>query len=351
MWVVAVARIGRSAQNAGVKIDSHVHMLPLGGRHGGFVRNRGYRAIGQRLLVRRLGLAGERDPAERERSYLAGLAEAVRGSELDRAVLLALDAVHDRDGTPLLDRTALYAPTEAVAAACAEHPDAFLLGASVHPGRPDALDALDRAAALGAVLVKLLPNTQGADLAAPRARPYLRRLADLRLPLLVHCGFEHTLPVVDQALGDPARLIPALEEGATVIVAHAGSAGRFHARETFGDFLRLLERYPRCFGDTSALANWWRSKYLFALLDPARLERRWGVRIADPLSRFVHGSDYPVPATPFAFARRGGADERARARAEANPLQRDIALKRLAGVPDAVLARGSELLRLPSPRG
>ena len=329
-----------------MRIDCHVHMLPFGGLGGGFVRNRGHRAVGERLLVRRLGLAGAADPAERERRYVADLAEAVRGSKLDRAVLLALDALHDRNGDPLLDRTALYAPDAAVAAACAAHPDAFLLGASVHPYRRDALDARDRAADLGAVLVKLLPNSQGVDLADPRALPYLLRLADLRLPLLVHCGFEHTLPVVDQALGDPNRLVPALEAGVTVVVAHAGSAGRFHARETFGDFLRLLERYPRCYGDTSALANWWRSRYLFELLDPARLERRWGVRLEDPLGRFVHGSDYPVPTTPFAFAGRGDRAERARARAEANPLQRDVALKRLAGVPDAVLERGAQILRL-----
>jgi predicted TIM-barrel fold metal-dependent hydrolase len=321
-------------------------MLPFGGRFGGAVSVRGYRAFGARLLKRRLGLATAASPDERERRYVDDLAMSVRDSELDRAVLLALDAVHDARGEMLLDRTALYVPNDCVSRTCALHPDAFLYGASVHPCRRDALDELDRVAASGAVLVKLLPNSQGFDPADPALRPYFRRLADLRLPLLVHCGYEHTLPALDQALGDPKLLEPALDEGAVVIVAHAGSAGRFHPRETFGDFLRLLERHPRCYGDTSALANWWRSKYLFALLDPSRLERVYGVRLEDPLSRFVHGSDFPVPVTVFAFVGRVDRAGRARAGAIPNELQRDVELKRLAGVPDAVLERAAGLLRL-----
>jgi predicted TIM-barrel fold metal-dependent hydrolase len=328
-----------------VKIDCHVHLLPFGGRFGGAVTARGYRAIGDRFLRRRLGLAAA-SPEEQERRYVDDLAGLVRGSELDRATLLALDAVHDTDGGIRLDRTALHAPNDAVAKSCALHPDAFLFGASVHPHRRDALDELDRVAALGAVLVKLLPNSQGFDPADPALDPYYRRLADLGLPLLVHGGYEHTLPAIDQAWGQPRRLERALDAGVTVVVAHAGSAGRFHPRETFGDFLRLLERHPRCFGDTSSLANWWRSRYLFALLDPAALERKHGVRIDDPLSRFVHGSDYPVPVTAFAFMGRGDRAARARAGAAKNELQKDVELKRLAGVPDAVLERGAEILRL-----
>jgi len=265
-------------------------------------------------------------------------------------VLLALDAVHDPNGEPRPGDTMLYASNDRVQTTCARHGDAFLFGASVHPYRADALDELDRVASLGAVLVKLLPNSQAFDPAAPRLLPYWRKLADLDLPLLIHCGFEHTLPAIDQAFGDPARLVPCLEEGATVIVAHGGSAGRFHARETFGGFLRLLERFPRCYGDTSALANWWRSKYLFELLDPDTLARRYGVKLEAPFDRFVHGSDFPVPSTPFAFSRCGDRRSRAAARASANPLDLDIALKRLAGVPNEVLSRAAKVLRLPRKR-
>jgi uncharacterized protein len=333
------------AENDLVKIDCHVHLLPFGGRFGGAVSARGYRAIGAWVLRRRLGLAAA-SPEERERRYVDDLAGLVRGSELDRAVLLALDAVHDPGGAIRLDRTALHAPNDAVAKTCALHPDAFLFGASVHPHRRDALEELDRVAALGAVLVKLLPNSQGFDPADPALAAYFRKLADLELPLLIHCGYEHTLPAIDQAWGDPRRLEPALAAGVTVIVAHAGSAGRFHLRETFGDFLRLLERHPRCFGDTSSLANWWRARYLFALLEPEALERSYRVRIEDPLSRFVHGSDYPVPVTAFAFFGRGERAARRTAGASENELQKDIGLKRLVGVPDAVLSRGAEILRL-----
>jgi len=238
----------------------------------------------------------------------------------------------------------MYVSNDAVVSACSRFPEQLLPGASVHPYRPDALAELERTAGLGAVLVKLLPNSHGFDPAEARLKGYYRKLADLGLCLLIHGGYEHTIRVIDQAYGDPSRLRLALDQGVTVIVAHVGTAGLFHLRETFGAFLKLLERYPNCYGDISALDNVWRAKYLKQLLDPQRLCRKYGVQIDDPFGRLVHGSDFPIPVTPTAFVRGTTSAQRRRLRKNKNYLQRDIDLKRLLGVPDACLTRAYEEL-------
>jgi uncharacterized protein len=293
-----------------------------------------------------MGLHLVSDPVKQDRLYVERLAALVEESELDRVVLLAFDEIYDEKGKVDRDRTYLYVSNDYVRKVCDDRPDIFTFGASVHPSRNDALDELERVAQQGACLVKLLPNSQGFDPADPRFVGYWRKLADLDLPLLIHCGFEHTIPPIDQKLGDPVRVRSVLEEGVKVIVAHAGSSGKFHLHETFGDTLALLTKYQNCWCDTSALANFWRSKYLFELLDPPLLKRVYGVEIEDPFTRFIHGSDYPIPITPFAFIGRTNRAERRRISKLKNPLQMDIELKRLAGVPDECLTRTAEVLAL-----
>jgi len=324
----------------------HLHLRggPVTGRNP--VRRLAHR-VGEWYVHRGLRRGRADDPGDDERAEAEALAALVAGSELDRAVALAFDAVHDAAGAPDPGRTYYCVPNDRTARIRDLAPDRLLFGASVHPHRLDALDELDRVRALGAVLVKLLPNSHGFDPADPRHGPYWRRLADLGLPLLIHGGFEHTVPAIDQSFGDPARLRPALDAGVTVIVAHCGGAGRLHRQETFGAFLELAATYPNCFGDTSALANFWRSRYLFELLAPEALAARYPVVPDDPLSKLVHGSDYPVPVTPATFAGHTPLAARREILCRTrNPLQRDVELKRLAGLPDSVLERGAEVLGL-----
>jgi predicted TIM-barrel fold metal-dependent hydrolase len=263
-------------------------------------------------------------------------------------VLLAFDQVYTGDGEPDPARTYLHVPNDRAIRIRDMHPEAFLLGASVHPLRPDALDELDRVAANGAALVKLLPNSHGFDPGDDELLPFYRKLADLALPLLIHAGFEHTLPVIDQRFGDPLRLRPALDAGATVIVAHCGTAGRLHRRETFGSFLELLATHPNCYGDTSSFTNFWRSQYMLALLDPERLREKYPQAPENPLERLVHGSDFPIPITPWSLAGATPGRERRAAARQRNYLQRDIELKRLAGLPEHILTRAHDELGIGS---
>ncbi|MBW2278332.1 MAG: amidohydrolase family protein [Deltaproteobacteria bacterium] len=327
-----------------MKVDCHVHLTGAPEHGGGNPFRRGINRLGARHLERSLGLHKLDDPDERDQAYADRLAEMVDDSELDRAVLLAFDQVYSQDGEPEPQRTYLHVPNGRAARICAAHPAAFLLGASVHPYRADALDELDRATALGAALIKLLPNSHGFDPADDRLGPYYRKLADLELPLLIHGGYEHTLPVVDQRFGDPLRLRLALESGVTVIVAHCGSAGRFHVKETFGAFLELAATYPNCYGDTSSFTNFWRSQYMLQLLDSEQLHSKYEIVPEDPFSRLVHGSDYPIPITPWALVKNTERHGRRTAARNKNHFQRDIELKRVAGLPDEILTRTAEVL-------
>ena len=72
-------------------------------------------------------------------------------------------------------------------------------------------------------MVKVLPNTQQFDPANARYRAFYRAMAQRNVPLLSHVGYEFSLIGKDQSVGDPNRLRLPLEEGVTVIAAHACS--------------------------------------------------------------------------------------------------------------------------------
>jgi predicted TIM-barrel fold metal-dependent hydrolase len=65
-------------------------------------------------------------------------------------------------------KTRFSVSNDEVLAWCRKSPGTFLFGASVHPHRHDALEALEWCAQQGAVLIKWLPNYQGIDPAARR---------------------------------------------------------------------------------------------------------------------------------------------------------------------------------------
>jgi len=74
-------------------------------------------------------------------------------------VILALDAVYDTNGKRDIRKTRLVIDNDFVLSLVADQPE-LLFGASIHPYRKDALDALQRLARNGACLVKWIPSTQ-----------------------------------------------------------------------------------------------------------------------------------------------------------------------------------------------
>lgn len=316
-------------------VDVHAHIGgPGNGRTGNYVAPGLRRSMAFRRMGRRLGFdAGAAAREGADETISSGVMELLRGSVVDRAVFLALDAAYDEDGARDDARTQLVTDNDFVADLTATHPKA-LFGASVHPFRRDALRELERVAARGACLVKWLPSAQNIRSDDRRCFEFYEALAHHGLPLLCHAGREHTVGVFSNDLNDPARLRPALERGVTVIAAHCGAALYLHERSYLKEWRAMALRYERFYGDISAFGIVTRLWNLRGLLESR-----------DLTAKLVYGSDFP--ATPMPWTCVGSVGWRAAwtAQQTVNPFDQPVALMQSAGVPEEVFARAGSLLR------
>lgn len=326
-----------------MRIDMHVHIVGTGvGGTGCWYRPKGLTRLGAPFLVRSVGLS-TRDLSgpSFDQQYVGQMLKFVRGSSVQRALILAHELPHREDGTPMPERASFYVPNEYVLRLAAEHPE-FLAAVSIHPARRDAQEELERAIAGGAAALKCLPNVQGIDWNDRRHTRFLERMAEAGLPLLAHTGSERTMPVVDAALASPKVLIRPLEIGVTCIAAHCGTGTMLVDTDYLDDFAGMVKRFPRLYGDNSALAG------LTFRLRPSALRRLTSPPLRD---RILHGSDIPVPVSGLlAWAGRMISWSQYRtAAAIPNPVERDAVLKRFMGFDEATFTRAAEVLRLAKP--
>jgi len=266
---------------------------------------------------------------------------------VDRAVVLALDAIHGDDGLRHDDASHLVVSNDYVRSIAASNPK-VLFGASVHPNRGPVAgrEELERClfGAPPAALVKWIPNSQLIDPSEPRHDWFYEALAEAGVPLLCHAGPEHAVPVPPpvaehQRLGDPRRLRRALDIGATVIVAHA--AARFFPFEEdhLGDLQGMMREAEsngrwRLFTDVSAMCLWPRIVVVPRVLD------------AIPAERMVLGSDYPIPIAdmPAMLVRGLTTGEHTRIRRIRNPIEKNYRQLLAMGFPASIGTRGAELI-------
>ena len=303
--------------------DAHCHLAALPTKENGcLLSNRMKNGIVARTVARRLGLPMD-DAEQANRIYRARLSAALEDStRVARAVILAMDGVYGADGRLDESHTDFLISNDYVLSLADEN-KRFLAGVSINPNRRDALDELHRCAARGAALVKLLPNAQVFNPADEKHRPFWRELAKLKLPLLSHIGFEFSLIGQDQSVGNPERLIPALEEGATVIAAHGCSRGLVLGEPHFQTMLDMVRKYPRFYIDSSALTLPNRFGMLLKLRGVAELR-----------PRIIFGTDYPLPVWAFP-ALAAGPGAYMRARKAANPFDRQFLVQQALGLEPA----------------
>ncbi len=342
----ALAAQAWAGLDPGRVLDLHVHLAGEGERPGEPWVNPSMRtpanpfSYAHFALMANAACAGG-DAANWSRRYVRRIealaAEFPAGA---RFLLLALDGYRGEDGKLDRRRTVFLVPDEYVAGIAREAPERFLWAASVHPYREDALERLRAAAANGARAVKWIPYFMGIDPASPRCRPFYRELRRLGLPLLTHGGWEHELVEGGvQDYGNPLRLRAALEEGATVIVAHCAMQGDFtdlddrrgrRVLPSFELFARLMDVTAwdgRLYGDLSAVVLGGRHPGALA-----RLIANYGWH-----PRLLNGSDYPGPGIVAVMGLKGLVDEGVLAVRDAerlghiqahNPLLFDFYLKR-----------------------
>jgi predicted TIM-barrel fold metal-dependent hydrolase len=271
-----------------------------------------------------------------DRLYVERLLERVRESSFGHIVILAQDLVHDDAGKPMKEAGSFYVPNDYVLKLAKEHPE-FLAAVSIHPGRADALEELDRCLAGGAVMMKCLPNCQNINCNDRRFTRFWERMAEAKLPLLAHTGGEHTMPVMQPNYADPRVLALPLECGVNVIAAHCGTKSGLFDPEYFHIFEGMTRRFENLYGDTSAFNVPLRGRHIKKCL-------------SEPLAqRMVHGSDYPVPVHGHFAWMRGFVDWKSFRRWERHPnvLERDYQLKVAMGFSPETFTRIGRLLRWP----
>lgn len=265
-------------------IDCHVHLaaLPDAG-NGCYISPKLLRSPLFRFLLWKHDLS-PRHPREANRKYIDDLLQELRASALvGQAVLLGMDGYYDEAGRLDQAHTEFLISNDYVFETVTRNPCEFLAGASINPQRRDAIEELDRCAGAGAVLIKVLPNAQQFDPADSRYRTFYRAMAERGLPLLSHVGFEFSLIGKDQSLGNPARLRVPLDEGVTVIAAHACSSGVVIHENFLPTFVELAQRYDHFYADISSLTIPNRMRMLLHLRHLPQLHER-----------LLFGTDYPL---------------------------------------------------------
>ncbi len=265
-------------------IDCHVHLAALPEGHNGcYISAKMLNSPLFRFLLWKHGLSPN-NPRHANEQYLADLLVELRASRrVKQAILLAMDGVYGAHGQMDQSATEFLVSNQYVLDVTRRHPDAFLAGVSINPQRADAVDEVHRCADAGAALVKVLPNAQHFDPANKAYVPFYRTLAERRLPLLSHVGYEFSLIGKDQSVGNPDRLVRALDEGVTVVAAHACSYGLMVYERFLPTFQDLARRYPNFYADISALTLLNRMRMLLHLRRHPELH-----------DRLLFGTDYPL---------------------------------------------------------
>jgi uncharacterized protein len=305
-------------------IDVHVHLF--GNGRGGldcWRRRRWLMAPFMQAMMRDIQLTCRLDDPRLDTLYLEQLLTWISRSSLEAVVLLAYDWVHDDAGKPRKDLSDLFVSNDAVLGA-AKRSTKLLPAVSIHPARSDALDELERCAASGAVLLKLLPCVQNIDCNLPRYKTFWSKLAELGLPLLAHTGGEFCVRSVRNDLKSPRCLRLPLECGVNVIAAHCGTRALPWDGDHFEEFCQMRQAYPNLYGDLSPLSHITHLKSL--------------ERLRQEPERLLHGSDYPVVSAVFPSWLKGWIDRETcqSLRAIRNPLEKRIRLTRALGFPERV---------------
>ncbi len=312
-------------------LDLHVHLFGTGDSGSGcrlsdIVQNGfQFRALTIALNIRAKG-------ATLDEGYSNVLADHVKNSGLTKCAILGQDAVYESNGEPNWARTSFYTPNDYVFKITAQDSKTIPCP-SINPMRKDAIDELERIHAKGAKLFKIHPPTQGVNVADVKHTKFYRRCAELKIVIMVHTGHEHSAPVIDKDLANPARLELMLEQGATVVACHAGSGWASDTPDQLPAFASLLKRYPKLWGDTSVLGTAGRVRDFYRLLDDPSLR-----------DRLLHGSDFPFPISPISFSARVGKEQIAEMARQRSWIAKDFQLKQALGVGQASAERAWKMI-------
>jgi predicted TIM-barrel fold metal-dependent hydrolase len=327
-------------------IDVHVHVAGLGYGDSGCFINEGMRKnfrfpfylLAMDVSEDELRLHGDRVLIEK-------LSRKVADSRsVTQAVILAMDGYVTEDGRLDKSETQIYVPDDYVARETARY-DNLLFGASINPHRKDAINRLRKARHEGAVLVKWIPSIMNIDPSDERFVPFYQVMVELDIPLLTHTGMEKSFANSRDELADPLKLRLPLEIGVTVIAAHIATTGESEGQDNFERILPMFQTYENLYTDISSLTQANKLGYLAKALKVEGLSER-----------MIFGTDWPLQFVPLVLpwyhVNHIGTQAALSVSVIDNKWDKDVALKRTLGVPDAVFERTARVLKInPAPAG
>ena len=276
-------------------VDIHTHLL---NPHVSF--DRLYDKITLRFFAKSLGVDAKNLMADPYHEYVRSMANSVMQSQnIDKTCIFGVDARLDKKGNELDRDGTVCAMSEDVLQVARDYPEAFIPFLSVNPLRPDALDRIDEYTEKGCKGAKFLQNYWGVDLNDPSYTPYYEKLAEKKIPLVIHIGSEYSIDSYTE-YERVEMLKQPLECGVKVIAAHMG-LGRFQYKlrvwrnisrnpayfdRDYYTILEMLEKHENLFADISAILVPMRARALRHLSEQRHIHHK-----------LLFGTDFPVPFT------------------------------------------------------
>ncbi len=274
-------------------VDIHMHLLSSRARFDRF-----YDRLAIRFFGRKLGADPSALIADPYRAYCDTLLRRLASSRyLKKAVVFGVDARVDGQGNETHRDPTVCASNEDLLGLYRRAPELVIPFMSVNPLRPDAVERVERYAALGFKGVKFLQNYWGVDTRDARFTPFFRKLAELKLPLVVHIGSESSV-LSDAACEGIEMLEGPLDAGVTVVAAHMGlsysprhplralSRDPAHFGPYYRPLLAMLARHENLYADISAILTPVRARALPHLATRTQIHHK-----------LLFGTDFPVPFT------------------------------------------------------
>ena len=272
-------------------VDIHSHLLNSEVKFDRF-----YDKLAIKFFGKKFGLVAEDLIQNPYKEYVRTISSNTKESKyIAKIVLFGVDArVNDKGETIHKDIT-VCASNEDLLEVYKEHPSVIIPFFSINPMRPDAIKSIEKYHALGFKGAKFLQNYWGVDTREERYKPYFEKLAELKIPLIVHIGSESSVHSFKSCEGINMLDAP-LAAGVTVIAAHMALSyaplGIFKALskkpKNFNDdyftLLKMLETHENLYADISAILTPVRAKVLPHLSKQTQVHHK-----------LLFGTDFPVP--------------------------------------------------------
>ncbi|MDP1526948.1 MAG: amidohydrolase family protein [Rhodocyclaceae bacterium] len=289
--------------------DCHAHIAGTGDGGSGIAISAEMQSLlhplqyAQRLFFLNAGCAHDA-PGRVDQSYVERMHNLIEGMRPGfKMMLFAFDWTHDESGKALPKQTAFYVPNDYARDLARRYPAQFEWVASIHPYRPDAIQALEQAKAEGARAVKWLPPAMGIDPASARCDAFYRALVRLDLPLITHAGEEKAVHGANRPeLGNPLRLRRALDAGVRVVIAHCASTGEDADLDNGGRPIASFELFKRMMAAPSHQRRLFADISAITLRNRSMSVIRTIIEQDDWHPRLLNGSDYPLPGVMPLFA-------------------------------------------------